>query len=236
MLLILGTQAYAQRVSFISSNLIKEKFPEAQRAEQRIQSNVEQWKRELDNFDVKINNIEVDIKKNRLIWTEQELKDQQTRLKMIEKEKSEFARDVFETGGKYDQLVRNIWKPIEEKIFAAVSTVAAEQGFDFVFDKSKQPVPYTNYKYDLTLKVLKKLGVDVKALEADLNEKINADPRNQVKESEAIKKRRSRGRRGRGRRDVTPESNRLEQRSQPDEEEEEENSEESVEEEEEEKK
>lgn len=152
---------------------------------------------------------------------------------MLEKEKNEFARTTFETGGKYDKLVRNIWKPIEEKIFAAVASVAAEQGFDFVFDKSKQPVPYTNYKYDLTLKVLKKLGVDVKQLEADLNKKIESDPRNQMKESEEIK-RRSRGRRGRGRRsrrDITPEENRLEQRNSQEEQEEEKNSEEEEEEE-----
>src|SRR6056300_97318 len=111
--IIFTSQFFAiQKVGFIASEVIKEKFPEAQRAEQRIQSNVEQWKRELENYDIKINNIEIDIKKNRLIWTDQELYDQQAKLLQIETEKGAFARQTFESGGKYDQLVRNIWKPI----------------------------------------------------------------------------------------------------------------------------
>lgn len=166
--------------------------------------------------------MEIELKKNRLIWTEKELLDHQGKLAMVENEKIAFAKSTFESNGKYDQLVRSIWKPIEDKIFAAVAAVAAQEGFDFVFDKSKQPVPYTNYKYDLTLKVLKKLGVDVKQLEEDLKKKINADPRNQQKESETIKRRsRGRGSRGRGRtREINPD-NRLEQRNQLEQEQEE---------------
>ena len=72
---ILTSLTYAQRVAFISSDLIREKFPEAKRAEQRIQSNVDQWKRELENFQIKMDNIELEIKQNKLIWTDQELKD-----------------------------------------------------------------------------------------------------------------------------------------------------------------
>lgn len=189
---ILSTLTYAQRVAFISSDLIREKFPEAKRAEQRIQSNVDQWKRELENYQIKMDNIELDIKQNKLIWTDQELKDRNAELSMIKRERASFAASHFESGGDYDKLVKAVWEPIEQKIFAATSEVAAEQGFDFVFDKSLQPIPYTNYKYDLTLKVLEKLGYDISQLQRDLQKKIEADPRNQQKTSKTPEGRRSR--------------------------------------------
>ena len=100
-----------------------------------------------------------------------------------------FARNKFETNGEYDKVLKDIFKPIEEKIYAAVQEVANEEGYDIVFDKSVQPLPYTNFKYDLTVKVLRKLGVDVDALEKEQQDKINKDPRNQQKQSKEPPKR-----------------------------------------------
>lgn len=184
--------ALSQRVAFMSSDIVRARFPEAKRAEQRIQSSVEQWEREMENYQIKIDNIELEIKQNKLIWTEQELKDKNAQLSMIKREKMSFAKNHFESGGKYDEMVKTVWEPIEDKIFAATAEVAAEQGFDFVFDKSLQPIPYANYKYDLTLKIMEKLGMDVSDLEKELNKKIEADPRNQQKTSRTPDERRGR--------------------------------------------
>ncbi|MCX6147465.1 MAG: hypothetical protein NTW25_09490, partial [Candidatus Kapabacteria bacterium] len=64
--------SFTQKVAFISSETIRTKFPEAQQAEQRIQSIVDGWKRDNDATQKKIDAIEFEIKKNRLIWTDQE--------------------------------------------------------------------------------------------------------------------------------------------------------------------
>lgn len=176
----------------MSSKIIRMKFPEAIRANQRIQSSYEQWERELENYQIKIDNLELEIKQNKLIWTEQEVKDKNAQISMIKREKNSFAKNTFETGGKYTELVKSVWAPIEDKIFAATAEVAAEQGFDFIFDKDLQPIPYANYKYDMTLKIMEKLGLDVSDLQKELNKKIEADPRNQQKISKTPDSRRSR--------------------------------------------
>ncbi len=198
-LMILVTSAVGlysqQRMAFIASDVIRDKFPEAQLAEQRLQSNVEEWKRQIEQFQIKIHNLDLKIKRNRLIWTDTERMQRERELKDLKNKKTSFAQEHFEPGGEYDKMVKTIWEPIELKIFAAVRSVAAENSYDFVFDKSLQPVPYTNYKYDLTVKVLKRLGVDTAALEAELNKKIEADPRNKVKESKQRQSKRRRSRR-----------------------------------------
>ena len=203
--------ALSQRVGFVSSEMIREKFPEAQGAEQRIQSNVDEWKRQLKDFDVNIANTELEIKQNRLIWTDTEKLKAESKLAQLKTEKKRYAEKHFEPGGEYDKFVQSIWAPIETKIYAAINEVAAEEKFDFVFDKSQQPVPYTNYKYDLTLKVLRKLGVDTEEMEAELKKKIDKDPRNLVKESKKRPSRRSRSRRSRSRTPQTDEKTKQEQ-------------------------
>jgi outer membrane protein len=175
--------SFTQKVAFISSETIRTKFPEAQQAEQRIQSIVDGWKRDNDATQKKIDAIEFEIKKNRLIWTDQERIEKDLELEKLKKNKIDFNTLKYEPGGDYDKTVQSIMQPVEAKIYATVQETASEEGFDIILDQSSQPMPYVNFKYDLTIKVLKKLGVDVEQLEKDLKDKIDKDPRNKDKES-----------------------------------------------------
>ncbi len=174
----------AQRVGFIASDVIREHLPEAKQADQRIKTIVDEWKRELETTDKNIEILETDIKKNRLIWTDEERQEKEKELENLKNERMTYARKKFETNGEYDKTVKDIYKPIEEKIYAAVQEVANEEGFDIIFDKSVQPLPYTNFKFDLTVKVLRKLGVNVEELEKEQKEKIAKDPRNFKRQSQ----------------------------------------------------
>ncbi len=185
MLIILSLPAgmMAQKVAFISSDAIRKHFLENKQAEQRIQSMVEEWKRELDAMQQEIESLEFEIQKNRLVWSDAERVMKEKELEQKKQNRLQYAKTKFEAGGEYDETVKIIMRPVEEKIYAAVQEVAAEQGFDMVWDQSKQPMPYVNFKYDLTVKVLRKLGVDVDKLEQDLKKKIENDPRNKKKKS-----------------------------------------------------
>ena len=193
LLLLFTNITNAQKVGFINSNTIREKFPDAMQAQQRVQSMTDEWKRELDAMQQKVDNLEFEIKKNRLIWTETERQNKESEMVTLRKTREDYARTIFEPNGKYDEAVKTIFQPIEEKIYASVQQVASDQGFDILVDQSIQPLPYVNYKYDMTVRVLKNLGVDVSELEKDLKERIDKDPRNQTRESKAPARRRGRG-------------------------------------------
>ncbi|MFA6570614.1 MAG: OmpH family outer membrane protein [Bacteroidota bacterium] len=195
-LIITNNEAKAQKVAFIASDIIRQYLPEAKQGDQRLNSIVDEWKRELDVMDQNISILENDIKKNRLVWTDEEKQDKEKELEAIRRDRLVFAKNKFESNGEYDKTVTEIMKPIEEKIYAAVQEVAVEEGFDIVFDKSVQPLPYCNFKYDLTVKVLRKLGVDVASLEKEQQEKINKDPRNAKKESKEAPGKRTKARDG----------------------------------------
>lgn len=177
--IITSSFAYSQKTGFVSSNLIREYFPEAKAAEQRIQSMVDEWKRELATMQTGIENLEFEIQKNRLIWSDAERVKNEEKLKEMKAAREAYAKDKFEPDGLYEDAVARIMRPVEEKIYAAIQKVANDQSYDFVFDQSVQPLTYVNYKYDLSVKVLKQLGVPAEDLEAELEKKIKEDPRNQ---------------------------------------------------------
>ena len=58
MLLSIGS-VHAQKVGYVSSQTIREKFPEAKQAEQRLQTMVDNWKRELEYKQNVINQLEL---------------------------------------------------------------------------------------------------------------------------------------------------------------------------------
>lgn len=183
---------FSQKVAFIASDIIRDKFSEAKQADQRVRSMVDDWKRELEDMEKKIEDLKFDIKKNRLIWSDEEKRQKDKELEEMQIQKMEFARRKFEAGGEYDALVKQMMLPIEEKIYAAVQQVAFDEGYDLIWDKTLQPLAYVNSKFDMTIKVLRKLGVDVKALEKELQDKIDKDPRNQKKDTKNAPTKRTR--------------------------------------------
>lgn len=178
----------AQKVGFISSETIRSKFPEAKQAEQRIQSVVEEWKRELASLQKQIENAQFEMNKNRLVWADAERVEKEKDLEQLKMQREAFARAKFEAGGEYDLIVKQMMTPVEEKIYAAVQEIAANEAYDIILDQSLQPLPYVNFKYDMTVKVLRRLGVDVEELEKELKDKIEKDPRNKTKESKTPRK------------------------------------------------
>jgi len=154
------------RVGFISSEEIRKRFPEAQQAEQRLRSLADEWQRTLEELGKQIAQLEEEIQKNRLIWTDEERRQKEVELERLRRRREDFFRQCFAPGGRYDSAAAAIYQPVEAKIFAAVQAVAIAEGYDFVWDKSRQPLVFANPKFDLTVKVLKRLGVDTKELEA----------------------------------------------------------------------
>jgi len=171
-------QLHAQKVGYIASQVIRERWQDMQQAQQRIQSMVDDWKREIATMQKQIEEMELDFKKNRLIWSAEERQEKEELLKKKRLEREDFAKKKFEPNGEYDQQATAILKPVEEKLFTVVQEVSASEGYDIVLDKTTMPIPYVNPKYDLTVKVLKKLNIPADDLEEKQKKAIEDDPRN----------------------------------------------------------
>ncbi len=167
---LLGTGT--ARVGFISSAEVRKRFSEAQQAEQRLRSLSDEWQRTLEEMGAQIARLEEEIRKNRLLWTDAERQQKEAELDRLRRRREEFFRQCFAPGGRYDSAAAAIYQPVEAKIYAAVQEVALAEGYDFVWDKSRHPLVFANPKFDLTVKVLKRLGVETTELEAQQQQQI----------------------------------------------------------------
>jgi outer membrane protein len=189
----LGSVATAQKVGYMASQVIRERWQDMIQAQQRIQSMVDDWKRELTTMQQKIDELDAEVKKNRLVWSAEERQSKETELLKAKAAKEEFAHKKFDPGGEYDTQATSILKNVEEKLYLASQDVAAAEGFDIIMDKSTQPIPYANPKYDLTVKVMKKLNIPAEDLEEKQKKAIEEDPKNKKdKEQPVVPRRRSR--------------------------------------------
>jgi outer membrane protein len=182
-MLLMNLPIFAQKIGYVSSQAIREKFPEAKQAEQRLQTMVDNWKRELEDQQKVINELEMEIKKNRLVWTEVEKAEKIATFEKKKKEREEYATRKLGPNGEYDAAIALVFRGVEEKIYAAIQEVSFNDNYDIVWDKSTQPLAFINPKYDLTVKVLKKLGINVDDMEKQQQEAIDKDPRNNKKSS-----------------------------------------------------
>jgi hypothetical protein len=64
---------------------------------------------------------------------------------------------------------------VEAKIVAAVQDVAANEGYDIVLDKATQPILVGSPRFDLTVKVMEKLGIFADDLKAKQQEVIDRE-------------------------------------------------------------
>lgn len=104
----------AQKVGYIASDAIRTRWPEMQQAEQRIQSMVDDWKREAAERQKAIDQLDAEIKKNRLVWSAEERQQKEAELQRLKDERERFLKQKFEPGGEYDQQTQLILRPVEE--------------------------------------------------------------------------------------------------------------------------
>ena len=191
-MLFASANTSAQKIGYVSTKTVQSKYEAYTMAEARLNTLVEEWKSELDKMQQDIDDLELEVRKNRLIWTDAERQAKETEIADKRRNREKFASEKFSPGGEHDKLAENLFKAVWEKIYLAIQKVSAEDGYDMVWDKSVQPLVYVNAKYDITVKVMKALGIDADDLEKKQLQVIDSDPRN--KKLDEPRSRRSRKR------------------------------------------
>lgn len=155
--------AFAQKTAYVASEEILNRLPEVREARTRLSELQGTWLREIQMQETDIARLRSEIEANRLLWSSQERRDAETRLKEIEQKLAQYRASKYDAGGEYEKLHSESIGPLYDKVFAAISEEARAQKYDFVFDKSSRGMPmlYASPDFDLTAAVLKRLGVSI---------------------------------------------------------------------------
>ena len=81
----------------------------------------------------------------------------------METEAMEMQKLRFGVKGDYFQKRQELVKPIQDKVFDAMQTVASKKAYTFVFDKANQSnLVYADPKMEISDAILKEMGITVK--------------------------------------------------------------------------
>lgn len=142
------------KVGYIDSKRIIESMQESVDAKQRLENLVGQWQGELKTLQDSLKSMKDDYDKKKLILTEQLRQQKETEIKEMETSVGNFRVQKFGEGGEYFSKQSEFMKPVYDRIFKAIETVAKEEKYDYVFDRSSDILLlYVNETHDLTAKV-----------------------------------------------------------------------------------
>jgi|UniRef100_UPI00404ADC4E outer membrane protein len=153
----------AQKYGFIDSEYILNKLPEYKDAKERLDKLAERWTKDIEErYEV------IKIKKNNFLREEDllpadEKKKREEEIATLESEAMQMQKTRFGVNGDYFQKRQELIKPIQDKIYEAMQTIASKRNYSFIFDKANQSnLIFADSKFDLSKEVLKELGVNSK--------------------------------------------------------------------------
>ncbi|MCX6157042.1 MAG: OmpH family outer membrane protein [Ignavibacteriota bacterium] len=151
-----GTSRSQTKVGYIDSKKIIETMQEAKDAKQKLDNLVQEWQKQLTDLQDSLKRTKDDFEKKRLILSEQLKQQYEKTIKDLETNVSNFKVQKFGDGGEYFQKQVEFMKPVQDRIFKAIETVAKKDDYDYIFDRNSDLLLlYVNEKYDVTAKVQK---------------------------------------------------------------------------------
>ncbi len=159
-LVLAGAGASAQqRIAYVNSSKIFQDYPAAQEAQRRIDSITKPLQDSLADMQKQLQAMYDDYQKKEALMNDAAKKARQQEIIDAERRYNDFRLEKFGNDGSVAQQTEKIVAPIREKIKAAIASVAKEERYNFVFDKSDQVqlLLYADAKDDLTYKVLDRL-------------------------------------------------------------------------------
>ncbi|WP_367379238.1 OmpH family outer membrane protein [Persicobacter sp. CCB-QB2] len=158
--LCLGQYSWAQKFGYVDTEFILTKIPEYQEAQSEINKLSETWQKEIAESYKDIQAKYDELQAEEVLLTA-EMKEE--RLKEIQRKEEEvkaYHKKVFGFEGMFFLKKKELIKPVQDKVFEAVSKVAKEKRLQVIFDKSGTLVMiYTDPIHDYTDYVLEELGL-----------------------------------------------------------------------------
>lgn len=157
-----GAAQAQQNIGYIDSEYLLERTPEYETIQQEVDQLAEQWRAELEEKQQQVQELREEYQARELLYTEEEQAQKLQEIRQAEQEAQQLRTRYFGPEGQLFAQQRELMRPLQERILEAVETVARQEGYDYVFDKSGEFLfMYANEQHNLNDQVLSELGIDI---------------------------------------------------------------------------
>jgi outer membrane protein len=154
-----AVQAHAQKIGYVNSTKIFQEYPAALDAQKKIDALGRPLQDSLEAMQKDLQARYEDYQKKEAMMNDASKKAKQQELVELERRANEYRTEKFGQDGELARKTEQIINPIREKIKAAITAIAKEEKYNFVFDKTEQiqVLLYGDPNQDLTFKVIDRL-------------------------------------------------------------------------------
>lgn len=156
------TTTYAQKFAYVDTEYILEKIPDYTAAQKQIEQLSTQYQSAIEAEAKKVDQLfkNYQAERGRL----SEAQRQQREADIINKEQAvkDLQKSYFGQDGTVTKRSETLMQPIKDRVQRAIDAIAKEGGYAVIFDISAAPgFIFTNPVYDLSNRVLEKLGIKI---------------------------------------------------------------------------
>jgi outer membrane protein len=157
---LFALQAKAQKFGYVDTDYILGQMTEYKAAQKELNELSQKWETDLKIMKDEVDKMYKDYKSEEILLSPSQRKEREDAIVAKEDGMKKFEQDKFGVEGELFQKRKELIKPIQDKVFAAIQKVARNNGLDFIFDKSaNMNILFSNPKFDRSDDVLDELGV-----------------------------------------------------------------------------
>ena len=157
--LMVGHHANAQKFAYIDTDYVLLHLPEYSDAQGQLNQMAVDWQVEIEMKLDAVERLEMAYRAERVLLTQEMRGKREDEIDTKRREARDLQKDKFGVEGELFQKRQELIQPIQDRVFEELKDIASGSGYMVIFDKSNQSnMLYTNPKYDISDRLIKKLG------------------------------------------------------------------------------
>lgn len=159
-LFVIVISGKAQKFAYINTDYILESVPSYKSSQDQIDKLSVEWQKEIEDVYAKIDKMYKDYQAEKVFLSDEQKNQRENQIIQKEKEAKDLQKKRFNPkDGDLAKKREELTKPLQDEIYTALKAIAEEDAYLIIFDAANNAnIIYSNAKYDLSDKVLKRMG------------------------------------------------------------------------------
>lgn len=157
--LFIALSSFSQKIAFVNVQFVLSKVPDYQTAQEKLNEIAEGYKKEVVEQKELISKLYSSYQADKILLSTEMREKKENEITTAEEQLDLLKAKRFGENGDLFKERQKLIKPIQDKVYEAITDVAEQKGFLLMLDVSSDlAILYYSDKYDKTEDVIKKLG------------------------------------------------------------------------------
>jgi outer membrane protein len=157
---MMGSLFSQQRYGFVDTNYILNKMPDYKNAQEQLDQISATWQVEIETITGEIKELRTKFRADEVFLSSEMREKREKEIYGKEITAQKLQHKYFGINGDLYKKRQELIKPIQDDIYGAIKEIAKDGTYGMIIDRANGPtIIYGNQKFDLSDKVLYKLGI-----------------------------------------------------------------------------